>query len=96
MSAAGLLSGYQWSLLYPRMLQRRVLASCRRLPNNCGAGPTVSPDVGSLLFLEPDYQRTKTGGTKKIQEKIICIRFCLQQYRKNPQEIGVEIIIMGL
>ena len=61
MSDSGVLSGYQWSLLSPLMLQRGVLAACRSLlgPRDCAGGPTISPVVGSLLLLELDYQEQR-------------------------------------
>ena len=71
MSDSGVLSGYQWSLLSPLMLQRGVLAACRSLlgPRDCAGGPTISPVVGSLLLLELDYQGTKTNGTRTNFQK---------------------------
>ena len=61
MSDSSVLSGYQWSLLGPLMLQRGVLAACRSLlgPRDCAGGPTISPVVGSLLLLELDYQEQR-------------------------------------
>ena len=61
MSDSSVLSGYQWSLLSPLMLQRGVLAACRSLlgPRDCAGGPTISPVVGSLLLLELDYQEQR-------------------------------------